>query len=66
MSTIKTKATFQILKIFQTFMSSFNIYKLTLCVGGYVSYSVMSDSLRPHMACQAPLSMGIFQTRILE
>ena len=67
MSTIKTKATFQILKIFQTFMSSsFNIYKLTLCVCGYVSYSVMSGSLRPHMACHAPLSMGIFQTRILE
>ena len=33
------------------------------------SYSVMSDSLKPFQAlkpCQAPLSMGILQAKILE
>ena len=39
---------------------------IDLCV---LSCSVMSDSFRPHglyVACQAPLSMGILQARILE
>ena len=31
-----------------------------------LSYSVVPDYLRPHGACQAPLSMGILQARILE
>ena len=33
-----------------------------------LSHSVVSDSLRPHglVACQAPLSIGILQARILE
>ena len=31
-----------------------------------LSHSVVSDSLQPHRAHQAPLSMGILQVRILE
>ena len=37
---------------------------MCICV---LSHSVLSDCLQPHLlACQAPLSMGILQTRIVE
>jgi len=42
---------------------------LTISMNYYVlSHSVVSDSLQPHglVACQASLSMGILQARILE